>query len=125
MADCPQFNKEHKNAILAMFDNMPAGTLPDDLLLAYVALRHLNVTQYVDVYINVPPGLIIDGIKMLRSLTGMGIFEAKKWYIDKDPTRDGGVLGPVLRCIPMEDAEALRCKFTDQMLTALVFEPCK
>lgn len=119
------FSTIHAATILNMLDGKVIGNLTSDELTAYLALREYTQTQFVDISMNVPPNKVIDGIKMIRAVTGLGLKEAKDMYDRLDPRRAGGLLGPIARNVSREAADGIKAKYAPDCVSELVFSTAK
>lgn len=105
-------NRTTASTILTMLEDRSISNIPDDQLEAILALRKIANTRYVDLFVNVVSApSFVEGIKMIRAVTGLGLRDAKDLYERFDPRHNGGLIGPILRDVEIEEAEHLLAKY--------------
>lgn len=101
------FTPDHAKRILSLIGCMSVTDLMAAGCIDAVASLHAHSKgNMLDVWINIPNGKWVEGIKMIRMLTGWGLKEAKDWLEDRDEGRNGGCHGPVLSV--MDNGDGVR-----------------
>lgn len=117
-------NRATASTILDMLENRKISNTSDEQLAAIVALRSIVAARFVNVFVNVNVGAsFVDGIKTIRSVTGLGLKEAKDLYEQFDPHHDGGLVGPIITGIEIEEAERVVAKHSGDHRTTLIIRP--
>lgn len=102
-----KFSPIHAKLLLSLIGGMPLERICEAGCMEAVASLHAHSKgNMVEVWINIPNGKWVEGIKMIRMLTGWGLKEAKDWLEDRDEERMGGTHGPVLSV--MDNGDAVR-----------------
>ena len=105
-------NRATASTILTMLEDRSISNITDDQLEAILALRKIANKQYVDLFINVAStSNFVEGIKMIRAVAGLGLKDAKDLYEHFDPRHNGGLVGPILHGVEIEEAEHLLAKY--------------
>lgn len=101
------FTPDHAKRILSLIGGMSVERICEAGCMEAVASLHAHSKgNMLDVWINIPNGKWVEGIKMIRMLTGWGLKEAKDWLEDRDEGRNGGCHGPVLSV--MDNGDGVR-----------------
>lgn len=91
------FTPDHAKAIATVMGNMTLAAINDvGCLEAYTALVGYSQRSMAEIWIHIPINGRVEGIKMIRSITGWELKEAKDWLEERDPTGRGGEVGPII-----------------------------
>lgn len=112
------FTATHATTLLAMLNDNRIGDMGTDQINAVLALRAVVAAQFFDVDINVPDSKFVEGIKMIRIITGLGLKEAKDMYDRLDPQRNCGRVGPIVVGVHTDGLDDIRENFKKNGISA-------